>query len=326
MVLIGTLGLEGATRLFFVDRRIQPVVPPDVHQFDERLGWSLKPLSQGNSHATGYKIEYRINSKGLRDDETTYEKPEGIFRIVLIGDSYTFGYGVPIEKHFSTLLEGCFKNVEIINMGVDGFGIDQELLFLRSEGFRYEPDLVLAFVPHYGGHRHMHTERWGKGKPRFVLVKGDLVLTNSPVAQKPLPLILRKVHRWLLKHSNAYSTFYEGIGGLSRSQIQGILEALKGVFGLTSQEQPTISLSEIQHDEKNFKDAAFRNKLLGEEIIYTMHEESLAHGAMFILVTKIKELHEASLKNQLLSLNVSEPLSNPKFPLPEPFGHFNEPS
>lgn len=45
------------------------------------------------SKRTGYEIEYLINSKGLRDSETTYEKPEGIFRIVLVGDSHTFGYG-----------------------------------------------------------------------------------------------------------------------------------------------------------------------------------------------------------------------------------------
>jgi len=327
MVLMGILGLEGAARLFFSDRRDHPVVPRDVRQFDERLGWSLKPLAQGSSHATGYEIEYRINSMGLRDDETTYEKPEGIFRIVLIGDSYTFGYGVPIEKHFSTLLEGYFNNVETINMGVDGFGIDQELLHLRAEGFRYEPDLVLAFVPHYGDHRHMRTKIWGKAKPRFVLVKGELVLTNSPIASKPLPLIPRKVHRWLRKHSNACSIFHEGFWGL-RSRMPEILEALKGVFGLTSHEQPTISLSEIRPDETIFEAPAFRKELygLGEKIIYTLHEESLAHGARFMLVTKIKELHEASLNNQLLSLNVSEPLSNPKFPLPEPFGHHNEPA
>jgi hypothetical protein len=72
------------------------------------LGWSLRPFSHGTSNRTGYDIEYRINSKGLRDEETTYEKPEGSFRIVLLGDSRTFGFGVPIEKHFSTLLEGYF--------------------------------------------------------------------------------------------------------------------------------------------------------------------------------------------------------------------------
>jgi hypothetical protein len=120
IVLVGVLVLEGAMRLFLPDRRMRSVVPPEVGQFNEVLGWSPKPLSLATSNVTGFEIEYRINSKGLRDDETAYEKPEGIFRIVLLGDSYTFGYGVPIEKHFSTLLEGYFQNVEVINMGVSG--------------------------------------------------------------------------------------------------------------------------------------------------------------------------------------------------------------
>jgi hypothetical protein len=82
-------------------------------------------------------------------------------------------------------------------MGVGGFGVDQELLFLQSEGFRYEPDLMLAYVAHYGAHRHMHTERWGKEKPRFVLVDGELVLTNSPLVDRSskAPGTLRKLRR-----------------------------------------------------------------------------------------------------------------------------------
>ena len=159
------ISLEGLARLFLSRPATEPVVPSNIGQFNEKLGWSLKPDSHGTSMRTGSKIEYRINSKGLRDDETEYKKPPVTFRIILIGDSSTFGFGVSIEKHFSTLLEGYFKNVEIINMGVSGFGIDQELIFLQLEGFRYEPDLVIAYVPHFGDHRHMHKMRWGKSIP-----------------------------------------------------------------------------------------------------------------------------------------------------------------
>ena len=103
-------------------------------------------------------------------------------------------------------------------MGVGGFGVDQELLTLRSEGFRYEPDLVLAYVAHYGDHRHMYTERFGKQKPRFVLIDGELILTNSPVVDSSsFPRsTLRKIHRWFLKHSNAYATLRDGLVSLTR--------------------------------------------------------------------------------------------------------------
>lgn len=301
IVIFGVLSLEGATRLFLSGKKHEPIVPMDVKQFNEMLGWSLKPLSHGISNRTGYKITYHINSKGVRDDETSYEKPEGIFRIVLLGDSRTFGFGVPIEKHFSALLEGYFKGVEVINMGVSGFGIDQELLYLRSEGFRYEPDLVLAYVAHYGDHRHMYTKRWGKAKPRFVLIDGKLILANSPVTDSSSlsPGIFRKTHRWFVRHSKAYEILRNGLVDL---------------------------IDHKQQDEKNLTDEAFKNDLyeLGEALIFAMHEESLKHGATFVLVTHIEELHQACLEKQILSLDVSIPLTNNKFSLPGNLAHINE--
>ena len=55
-----------------------------------------------------------------------------------------------------------------------------------------------------------------------------------------------------------------------------------------------------------------------------MREESSTHGATFILVTHIEELHEASLEKQILSHDVSRPLANQKFPLPDNLQHINE--
>ncbi len=308
-ILLVVLILEGTTRLFLSGKKPESLVPRGVGQFDKMLGWSYKPLSQGISNRIGYEIEYRINSKRLRDDEASYKKPEGIFRIVLLGNSRTFGAGVPIEKHFSTLLEGYFEDVDVINMGVSGFGVDQELLYLRSEGFRYEPDLVLAYVAHYGAHRHMHTERFGKVKPRFVLIDGELVLTNSPVADSssPPPITFWKKCSWFIRYSKAYEILRNGL------------------VSLISQEQQQVPVSKKQ-DKKNLEDEAFRNELydIGEAIILAMHEESSTHGATFILVTHIEELHEASLEKRILSLNVSRPLANHKFPLPDNLAHINE--
>ena len=309
IVVLGLLSLEGATRLLLSITKPEPAVPKAIGQFNKMLGWSLKPLSQGISKRTGDEITYRINSKGLRDDETSYNKPEGILRIVLLGDSRTFGFGVPIGKHFSTLLEGYFKDVEVINMGVSGFGVDQELLFLRSEGFRYEPDLVLAYVSHYGGHRHMHTRRWGRSKPRFVLSDGNLVLTNSPVedSSSTSGRYLWKIHRWLDWNSRAYK--------ILRHRLMRLI----------SREQRK-SLSQDQQDKKNMKDKGFANELheLAEALIFLMHEESLKRGATFVLVTHIKRLHQASLEKGILSLYIRGALANRKFSLPDNLRHINE--
>jgi hypothetical protein len=119
-------------------RHTMSVVPSKVGRFDPNLGWSLEPGSRAVSHRIG-EIEYRVNSKGLRDDEHAYEKPAGKKRIVIVGDSRTFGFGAPIEKHFTRLLEGYCNDTEVINLGVSGFGVDQELLFLQGEGMNTSP-------------------------------------------------------------------------------------------------------------------------------------------------------------------------------------------
>lgn len=308
ILICGTLALEGVTRLFLLSKTKPFVVPPEIGQFDQTLGWSLKPNSKATSNRTGVEIEYKINSKGLRDDETTYEKPEGVFRIVVLGDSRTFGFGVPIEKHFTTKLEGYYNNVEVINMGVSGYGVDQELLFLQIEGLRYQPDLVIAYVAHYKDHRHMHTERWGKQKPRFMLVNNELILTNT-LHPKETAGIVQRIHRWIRSHSVVYDIFY--------SSYKGLVSDPKHYY---------TQVGQTEQDLKNLEDESFRKELfeLGEAIIAGMNEVCKNHESIFVLVTQIDELHEACLKRNILSLDVSRSLSNKKFALPEELSHINE--
>ena len=308
LILLTFLIAEGITRLFFADIKTGPVIPENIKRFDPMLGWGLKPSSSGISSRTGTRIEYRINSKGLRDSEVSYEKPARIFRIVLLGDSRTFGYGVPIEKHFSMLLEGYFDAVEVINMGVSGFGVDQELLYLRSEGVKYEPDLVIAYVAHYGNHRHMHETRFGSQKPRFLLQDGQLILTNSPVRMNtgPYYAALEKLHFTMQRYSKLYAIFVE--------KLTIVIELWRSKY------RPEPS------DEDNIMDEGFRTRLyeLGERLVYAMYEESTNHGAKFVLVTHIPELYDASLKQGLFALDVSSALSNAYFPLPDKLQHINE--
>ncbi len=98
-------------------------------------------------------VPVQINSKGLRDYEYTYEKPVGTYRILVLGDSITFGWGVAFEKTFPKLLEAMLRErnnqtrkyttVEVINAGIGNYNTRQELASLRKEGMKYEPDEVL---------------------------------------------------------------------------------------------------------------------------------------------------------------------------------------
>jgi hypothetical protein len=93
-----------------------------------------------------------LNSHGLRDKEIPYDKPPGEKRILLLGDSVTFGWGVSDGEPFADQMEPLLKsttgrNWEVINAGVNGYNTQQEDACLRLEGVRYQPDIViLTFV------------------------------------------------------------------------------------------------------------------------------------------------------------------------------------
>lgn len=96
-----------------------------------------------------YRISICTNSMGIRTDrEFTYDKPEGVFRIVVLGDSFTFGYGVEVEQTYGVVLERIIKeqgtSVEMINLGVSGAGTAEELIMLKNCGLRFDPDLVVV--------------------------------------------------------------------------------------------------------------------------------------------------------------------------------------
>ena len=97
-------------------------------------------------------LTYRTNALGLRGDETTREKPPGVFRILGLGDSYTFGNGVRREHLFLERLEASLADargmeIEVLNLGIPGFSTPQEVALLEHVGIGFDPDLVLiAFV------------------------------------------------------------------------------------------------------------------------------------------------------------------------------------
>jgi len=116
-------------------------------QYDARWGWRFIPGASGEHSDLDFAVHYQINSHGLRQPEVQYEKPPGVFRILVLGDSFTEGYGVEAEQSYpfrlGELLRGDGLHVEVINAGLRGTSSDQHLLFLLEEGLRYTPDLVL---------------------------------------------------------------------------------------------------------------------------------------------------------------------------------------
>ena len=111
-------------------------------------GWTLIPGREAYQRSRDYAILVKINDKGLRDRPHEYEPAPGVFRIVVLGDSFMEAYQVRLEESLPYRLqeELASRKVESVNLGVGGYGTAQEVLYLQEEGLRYHPDLVvLAF-------------------------------------------------------------------------------------------------------------------------------------------------------------------------------------
>lgn len=135
---------EGALRLI-PDRSCEWF---DFVQADERFGWMNRPNNLGVYCCEECRTPAQINSKGLRDREIAYEKGGGVFRILVLGDSFMEGYQVALRETMPKVLERKLRAaasewIEVINGGVGGFGTDNELLFFTHEGVKYGPDLTM---------------------------------------------------------------------------------------------------------------------------------------------------------------------------------------
>ncbi|MAF50518.1 MAG: hypothetical protein CMH64_00330 [Nanoarchaeota archaeon] len=94
-----------------------------------------------------YGANVRINSNGLRDYDYEYENVENVKRILVLGDSVTFGWGVEFDKIYSKLLEKKLEDTQVINTGVGNYNTQMEVAFLKEEGIKYDPDIII--LGHY---------------------------------------------------------------------------------------------------------------------------------------------------------------------------------
>lgn len=147
--------------------------------YDPSKGWILKPNLR-DMKVFGDKV-LNTNSKGFRGKKDfPYIKNKEKLRILILGDSFTFGDEVSDDETYSHYLQEILPYTEVINLGVHGYGHDQMLILLKEEGVKYEPDIViLGFLPMDMPRNLLKFRDFAK--PRFVLKRGKLKLTGTPV-------------------------------------------------------------------------------------------------------------------------------------------------
>jgi len=113
-------------------------------------GWGYNPreLMRILDPDTGDVYISSLNNRGWRDKDRFLENKNNSFRIIVLGDSITFGPLVAEDKTYTRILENKLTqegyNVEVINISYCGWDTGQELEALKREGVRFKPDLVIA--------------------------------------------------------------------------------------------------------------------------------------------------------------------------------------
>ena len=184
------LAIEGAARISEAmrvrraARALQEEGPLD--RYSPLLGWEKNPGSERLIVRPEFTIHLKINAHGLRGPDRDYQKPAGVRRVLLLGDSFTAGYYAEEEQTLRAVLEAelnarCSSRWEVINGGTGAYSTDQELLFYTSEGVRYDPDVVVLLF-YYNDLAYNVSPRAvsGEHKPYFELREGRLVLEGTP--------------------------------------------------------------------------------------------------------------------------------------------------
>jgi hypothetical protein len=137
-------------------RMVGPVLPGNYS-----TGTFLTPHAvYGRFHVPGFDgwVKTReftsrvtINQQGLRGPERAYAKPAGARRIMVLGDSFPEAAQGPERESAVSRLEAARNprgtgRHEVLNAGVGGWGTGQQLVYLRAEGYRYQPDLVVVLL------------------------------------------------------------------------------------------------------------------------------------------------------------------------------------
>ncbi len=120
------------------------------YRADGALSHTIRPDWETLQVADEYSVRVTTNALGMRGAAASEEKAPDVYRILVVGDSFAFGYGVEDWETFparlQTEIEERGLRVEVLNAGVPGWSTDSYFVYLRKRGFALDPDLVIIAI------------------------------------------------------------------------------------------------------------------------------------------------------------------------------------
>jgi hypothetical protein len=146
-----------------------------IYQTDAELGWRNRPhLEQALRNPDGGWYRFSTGAGGWRG--ASCFDPEAELRVLVLGDSFAVGAGVELEERFDRRIARLEPNWSFVNLGVSGYGTDQQLLAAVPFQASLRPgDVVLLLT--YGNDFFdiLRRKMNGRAKPWFELHDGNLV-------------------------------------------------------------------------------------------------------------------------------------------------------
>lgn len=154
MFVFAVLALEILVRGF----SLAPKIPKQYANYlpDPYVSHKPRPysISRGTSATNEFSFEYSHNSHGFRDEEKSFKKPVNTYRILGVGDSFTYGAGAPFRETYLARLEALLKkhfrelNIEIVKAGIPRFFAEPERRLIEYYAPKFMPNLILVgFLP-----------------------------------------------------------------------------------------------------------------------------------------------------------------------------------
>lgn len=223
---------EFAIRLFYPQ-----VTSPVQFFYDEKLGGMVPvPNQKGFKDYPGvYYYEYQNNDIGMRDTRQVADYLKYPNKILCLGDSFTYGWGVNDDETFARILEKNINkdSIAVLNAGVSGAGTDYALKFLQVRGKDLTPKTVIYF--------YFDNDINDNKANAYFHIKNDSITVNkhdsyaNVNALKKNKLVQNKLYNWLSSNSQLFGLIRYNIGLMWNKKVS---DANKASTDATTEAKP----------------------------------------------------------------------------------------
>jgi lysophospholipase L1-like esterase len=270
---------------------------------DPILGARLLPNGSGRWRRACFDVPIQISSQGLRDVEHLAEKPPGLRRIAVFGDSIAEALQVPLEESFPRRLESILNaerkppGAEVINFGISGYGTAQEFLQLKTRAAAFGPDIVVLTFTILNDVRNNSPVLEGRvssfPRPFFRLdASGRLVALPFTMARPDTAGLVGKI-KTALRHLRTYDELVAAVRARPslRSFLAslGLLQELAPVHQAEAGGTPPASPGDSTYLDfevyRREPDPEWKEAWqVTEALVLAMRDEAAQRGARFLLV------------------------------------------